>query len=180
LLSQFFRCATFSEPPLLGQVLVSRNVTGTPIVSRLLEATPLLLATLYYILTPFFSGLGYRGYVSYLGKVNNEWQGPKVPLPPHLAPEALAANVDWLVDAPQMVPTLLLPLAAAVFAFHDSTISSIVLAFAAIVICVAALWIYSRSPLEYRSLRFIGNRYTVVAALGIVLNGTAAVLLIVH
>jgi hypothetical protein len=147
---------------------------------RLLEATPLLLGALYYAMTPFFAQLTRRGYKTYMEKIEREWQGPKVSLPPHLDIEALAANIDWLIDAPQMVPTLLLPLAAAVFALRDSSISSVVLAFAAICVSGAALWIYSRSPLEYRSLRFLGNRYTVVSALGVILNAAAAVLILLR
>jgi hypothetical protein len=149
------------------------NIGSAP---RFLEATPLLLGALYYIMTPFFGKLVRRGYISYMEKVEREWRGPKAPLPPHLSPEALAANIDWLIDAPQMVPTLLLPLAAAVFALQNTAISSIVLAFSAVGVSAAALWIYSRSPLEYRSLRFVKNRYTLVSLLGIVLNMGAAIL----
>lgn len=181
--SLFLQCGIIVEPKNLTQttqvVLAMHSASShSQGPSKLLDATPLFLAALYYALTPFFSQQVRSGYIDYLQKVNSEWQGPKASIPPHLAPEALAANTDWLIDTPQMVPTLLLPLAAAVFALHDSDLSGVVLAFAAIVICAAVLWIYSRSPLQYRSLRFVGNRYTLVPALGVVLNAAAAVLLL--
>jgi len=79
-----------------------------------------------------------------------------------------------------MVPSLLLPLTAAVFAMHDNDLAGAILAFSTVGICAAALWIYSRSPLEYRSLRFIGSRYTLVSALGVILNLTGAGLILLR
>jgi len=143
------------------------SATGT---SRLFVATPLLLAAMYYIFSPFFVQQARQRLIDYLEKVDREWEGPRDGLPPHLEPQAIGANVDWIIDAPQMVPTLLLPLAGAVFAFNDNGISGVILAFATVIICAATLWIYTRSPVEYRARRVIWHKYTVVSALGIVLN----------
>src|SRR5690349_9111610 len=99
---------------------VSADTAGN---SRLLVATPLLLAALYYLFSPFFAEQARQRLIDYLEKVDREWEGPKINLPPHLEPQAIAANADWLIDAPQMVPTLLLPLAGAVFAFNENGIS---------------------------------------------------------
>jgi len=65
-------------------------------------------------------------------------------------------------------------LALAIFTIRGSATSAVVISAACIVICVATLWIYSRSPLQYRSFRFIRHRYTVVNALGVVPNLAAA------
>ena len=148
--------------------------------STVLEAVPLLLATAYYAFAPFFSGLASKGLIEYLEKENKEWKGSLDEIPPHLTPGAIAANIDWVIDAPQLVPTLLLPLTAAVFAFKSSDVPTIILAFSSIVITVAALWIYNVSPLKYRSYKIIKNRYTVVAATGAILNGTAAILVLIR
>jgi hypothetical protein len=143
------------------------SATGT---SRLLVATPLLLAAVYYLFSPFFVQQARQRLIDYLEKVEREWEGPRDGLPPHLEPQAIGANTDWIIDAPQMVPTLLLPLAGAVFAFNDNGVSGIILAFATVIICAATLWIYTRSPVEYRAVRMIWHKYTVVSTLGIVLN----------
>lgn len=142
--------------------------------SRLLEAVPLLLATAYYLSEPFFTSLAAKGLIEYLDKGNREWQGSLDELPPHLSPKAIAANVDWIIDAPQLVPTLLLPLTAVVLAFTDNDVPTVILAFSSIVIPIAALWIYNISPLKYRSYKIVKNKYTVVAATGVLLNGVAA------
>jgi hypothetical protein len=146
---------------------VSTNVMGT---SRLFVATPLLLAAVYYLFSPFFVQQTRQRLIDYLEKVDREWEGPRDGLPPHLEPQAIGATADWVIDAPQMVPTLLLPLAGAVFAFNENGISGVILAFATVIICAATLWIYTRSPVEYRARRVIWHKYTTVSALGIILN----------
>jgi hypothetical protein len=148
--------------------------------AHLLEAIPLLLAAFYYLLSPFFSDLVKRGFISYLDKVDSEWHGPDSQMPPHRTSEVLGQNIDWVIDAPQMVPGLLLPLAAAIFALQSNDLSAVVLSFAAVGICAAVLWIYSRSPVQYRSMRFVWHRYTLVASLGVVLNVAAAIVLMVQ
>lgn len=158
----------------------SANNVQPGITSHLLEATPLLLAAFYYLLAPFFSDLVRQRFIVHLEKMDREWSGPEVQLPPHLTSAGLEQNIDWVIDAPQMVPGLLLPLAGAIFAFRDSDLSAIILAFATISICAAALWIYSQSPVKYQSIRFAGHRYTLVAALGVLLNGIAAVVLLIR
>lgn len=148
-------------------------------MEKLIGAFPVILAALYYALSPFFTELTRKGYTEYLDKVDAEWHGNGAPLPPHRTSEALGANIDWIIDAPQMVPSLLLPLATAIFALSDNDLSAVILSTAAILICVATLWIYSQSPIRYRSFRIVGHRYTVVSALGIVLNLAAAAMLLV-
>jgi hypothetical protein len=148
--------------------------------THLLEAIPLLLAAFYYLLFPFFSDLVKQGFINYLDKVDSEWRGPDSPVPLHRTSEALGQNIDWVIDAPQMVPGLLLPLAGAIFALQSNDWSAVVLSFASIGICAAVLWIYSRSPVEYQSMRFVGHRYTLVAGLGVVLNVAAAIVLLVR
>lgn len=167
------------RPDLVAEVVgryALRGSSGGNVVAKLLHSTPSLLAALYYLSAPFFVRLTRRGYTDYAAKVDEEWQGPKY-TPPHLEPKAVAESIDWMIDAPQVVPTLLLPLAAAVFAIRDSAISSIVLAFASIAISICAVWIYSISPMEYRTFRIPKTGHTLVAVLGIVLNTTAAILL---
>jgi hypothetical protein len=148
-------------------------------MQKLIGAFPAILAALYYGLSPFFNELTRKGYIEYLDKIDAEWHGSTASLPPHRTSEALAANIDWIIDAPQTVPSLLLPLATALFALSNKNLSAIVLSAAVILICVATLWIYSQSPLRYRSLRLLGHRYTAVSAFGIVLNLGVAVMLIV-
>lgn len=142
-------------------------------VTRLLDAIPLMLAALYYLFAPFFLSLTCRGLTDYLKNVSKEWQGMH-DVPPHLTPESIAATCEWVADAPQVIPTLLLPLAAAVFAIQSQDIPAVVLAFASVVICVATLWIYSTSPLKYRSYKFVKGKYTIVAVVGVALNAAAA------
>jgi hypothetical protein len=147
-------------------------------MQKLIAAFPVILAALYYALSPFFTELTRKGYTEYLDKVDAEWRGNSVPLPPHRTSQALGTNIDWIIDAPQMVPCLLLPLATAIFALNDNGLAAVILSAATILICVATLWIYSQSPIRYRSFRIIGHRYTVVSAFGIVLNLTAAAMLL--
>ena len=45
--------------------------------SRFLESVPLILAAVYYLLAPFFTGLVHRGLIDYLEKVDSEWRGSK-------------------------------------------------------------------------------------------------------
>ena len=150
------------------------------IEARILDAMPLILAAIYYLLAPFFVGLARRGFIDSLTKADMEWKGPDNELPPHRTSEYLSTNIDWIIDAPQMVPSLLLPLAAVLFAFRNSFASAVILALSALGICVATLWIYFRSPLEYRSIGFLGHRYTLVTASGVILNTGAAILLILR
>jgi hypothetical protein len=154
------------------------HASGASLVPKLLRATPSLLAALYYVSAPFFSRMTRQRYVDHAEKVGREWQGSVANIPPHLDPKIIAENIDWVIDAPQVVPTLLLPLATAVFAIRDSAVASIVLAFSSIGISIFALWMYSKSPVEYRSLRIPTTKHTIVAVLGIVLNISAALLLI--
>jgi hypothetical protein len=173
------------SPSLLSPVLhlplldnSKSDTSGIGGAKKILDATPFLLATLYYLLTPFFTELVRRGLVGYLNDLDAEWQGPDVSRPPHLTPQAIASNIDWIVDAPQMVPTLLLPLAGAILALTNGDIVSVILSFSVLLVAAAALWIYTRSPVQYRSFRLIKHRYTIVSILGIALNaGTAALLL---
>lgn len=146
--------------------------------SHVLASIPLIIAGLYYLLSPFFIRLVRKGLTDYLDKVDQEWQGPKDEIPPHRTSEAIAANIDWVIDAPQMVPALLLPLTAAVFALQNNNTAAIVLSFSVVVICTATLWIYSCSPVEYRSMRLLGYRYTIIALVSIVLNGVSAAVII--
>lgn len=147
--------------------------------TTLLEVVPLAIAAFYYLLSPFFNGLVRDGFVNYLEKTDDEWQGPITGLPPHRTTEALSANIDWVIDAPQMIPGLLLPLTAGIFALADQDAAAAILAFATVLICAATLWIYTRSPVEYRSLRLIGHRYTVVSVLGVILNAVTAMLILI-
>ena len=143
---------------------------------RLLEAAPLMIAALYYLCSPFFSKHVGKRLNDYLLLVDGEWTGPTNGTPPHRTSQSIGATLDWVTDAPQMVPVLLLPLTASVFAFQG-TAAAIILGFASVLICVLTLWIYFCPPLKYRSLRLIGHRYTVVSMLGMLLNGGAAALL---
>lgn len=145
---------------------------------KILEAMPLILAAVYYLLTPFFVEQVRRGFGASLAQADAEWKGPDQPLPPHRTTEYLGTNIDWIVDAPQLVPCLLLPLAAVLFSFRDSAATAVILSLSVVGICAAALWIYTRSPLAYRSLGVVGGRYTPVTAAGLVLNLGAAILLV--
>jgi len=140
---------------------------------------PLILATAYYFASPFFSELVRKRFVDYLDAADREWHGQNYP-PPHRTSEALAANIDWIIDVPQVVPCFLLPLTAAIFAFRINDSSAVILIFAALAVCVATLWIYNRSPLDYRSMRIIGHRYTLVAGLGMFANAVTAILVLVR
>jgi hypothetical protein len=151
--------------------------TGDSGAPKILEAVPFVLAVLYYLFSPFFIGQARKGFIAYMEKADAEWQGDKALIPPHLKPKAVAANVDWIVDAPQMIPIILLPLAAAVFVLKGVA-SEVILAFATIVICVLTLWIYSCSPIEYRALRIVRHKYTLASALGIVLNMATAIVIL--
>jgi hypothetical protein len=148
-------------------------------VSKLLEATPWLLAAFYYLFAPFFIEQARKRLIDYLDKVNEEWQGPKGSIPPHLTSKAIGATTDWVIDAPQLVPTLLLPLAGAVFSIHNNSIAGVILTFGTLVICTLTLWMYTRSPIEYQARRFIWHKYTLLSILGLVLNlAVAAILLL--
>jgi hypothetical protein len=153
------------------------NVSGD-IAVRVLTAIPSSVAALYYALSPFFGRLVCTGLADYLGKVDHEWQGSLAGVPPHRSTEAISAIIDWVVDAPQMVPALLLPLTTAVFALRNKSAAAIVLSFSVVGICAATLWIYSCTPLEYRSKRLIGRRYTVVALAGVILNIASATVVV--
>jgi hypothetical protein len=145
--------------------------------SRLVEAMPFFLGALYYVFMPFFIKQTQQRLVDYLEKVDTEWQGSREP-PPHLAPRAVAITVEWTTDATQVVPTLLLPVAGAVFALRSNSLSAAVLAFSALIISVICLWIYSQSPVEYRARRYIFHRYTIISIFGIILNIAVAIVLL--
>lgn len=152
--------------------------TGISEASKFLQATPFLLAAFYYLLSPFFIQQTRRRLTDYFEKINAEYVGPKDPVPPHLSPEAIGATADWIIDAPQVVPTLLLPLAGAVFSLHDNSIAGIIVAFAAVIVCVATLWMYTRSPIEYQARRFIWHTYSLVSVVGIILNLLVGIILL--
>jgi len=176
---------TFSSLQFTSDITVYSMAVGGPrtgsspvdSASRFLEAVPFLLAATYYMFGPFFISQVRQKLVDHLKKVGDEWKGPQ-DSPPHLTPRAIAVTAEWTIDAPQVVPTLLLPLAGAVFALRSSSISAAVLAFAALVISVFCLWIYAQSPLEYRAHRYIFHRYTILSMLGIILNLVIVIVLV--
>jgi hypothetical protein len=170
--------ATIAAHSLVATLSGAESKTDTTGASKLLVAAPFLLAALYYAISPFFAQQVRRRLADYFDKVNAEWEGPTDCIPPHLKTDAITATTDWTIDAPQMVPTLLLPLAGAVFALNDNNIVGVVLAFATVMICVATLWIYMRSPIEYQARRFAWRRYTSVSALGLALNIAVSVVLL--
>lgn len=175
-------CQQVFEAPLslIRNLAQQKPAESEGIGVRLLDSMPLILAAIYYLLAPFFIGLVRRGFIDSLSKADREWKGTDHPLPPHRTSEHLATNIDWIIDAPQMVPSLLLPLAAVLFALRNSVAAAIIFSLSTLGICAATLWIYSQSPLEYRSLGFVRHRYTLVTASGVILNFGAAILLLLR
>src|SRR6516164_7597444 len=153
-------------------IAATHGDAATTIGTRVLQATPLMVAALYYLLSPFFIGRACKGLSDYLKGISSTLTGPTPNVPLHLTPDAVAATCEWVIDAPQLIPTLLLPLAAAVFTLQSQDVPAIVLAFASVVICAATLWIYSVSPLQYRARKLW--KYTIVAVAGVILNAAAA------
>ena len=147
---------------------------------KLTVAVPFLLATVYYLFTPVLSALTEDRIKQYFANALLQWRGPQgAATPDHLSPASVARICDWAADAPQLVPTILLPLAGVLFAVAASRdIAVAIAAVTSIIVSVGALWIYHQNPIRYSARRFIMGRYTIVASLGIVLNlvATAAVL----
>lgn len=149
-----------------------------------LEAVPLLIAALYYLLSPFFVGITTKGLCDYLDGVDEEWSGDLDAIPPHRSSEALGGVLEWVMDAPQLVPSVLLPLLAVMFVIDSREVVAVVLAVTCLLLSVAALWIYRVSPLQYRAIRLrkykLVSQYTLVSMVGLLFNLAAAVLVVAN
>ena len=151
-------------------------------------ALPFFVAAGYYSVSPFFGRITRQTIQEYLEKVSASWQGPTTDAS-HLEPASLAQLTDWITDAPQLIPTLLLPIAGALFAVTTSAnASNAILAGAVLVLSIAAVWIYHYNPVKYGQKRllpkkytpvFLRQKYTLVSFAGLVLNLAVGVVLLI-
>ncbi len=150
--------------------------------ARLLQSAPFFLAALYCVMSPIFTALTAKAITDQLVGGFRTWSGDRdVPL--HLDPKLIARLSDWTADAPQVVPTLLLPTAGLIFSVGSPPFAALVLAGSALLLPAATLWVYSMHPLDYRQIRCgrvtFGSKHwqglTLVPFVGAILNAAAGV-----
>ena len=151
---------------------------------KILLAAPFVIAVAYYLVSPYFSRRAIIGFENHMKRVESEHVHPDdLDVRGHEAEleinEAIHERaLEWVVDAPQIVPTILLPVAGLLFAAITAPkIALLVALIAAVVTAAATLWIYSENPIVYRSRRLGG--YTCVALLGMALNTLSVVAILI-
>jgi hypothetical protein len=104
---------------------------------------------------------------------------PAIPLP--VRPANLRKYVDWLVDVPQLLPTILLSAAGvivAVAADRHVLLTSVVCAVAAVMGIIATFLIMKMSPQEYSAV-FRYGIFTIGSLIATAINVASAVIIIV-
>src|SRR5664280_596646 len=163
--------------------------------SGLTLATPFLIASLYYLLSPIFVERTRSTLVRVLEDALGEYTGSATlsEIPAHLRPSSLGETVDWTIDVSQMAPTFLLAVTGAILAVSEK-ISAALLGLAwgvtTLTAIAWALWIYDRQPLSYRPIHTedeskvrhawvkVRRMYTPVSLVGLVLNLAVVVLVL--
>ena len=104
--------------------------------------------------------------------------GRAIPLPTR--PENLRTYVEWLVDVPQLLPTILLGAAALIVAIAEArhvVLTYIVCVVAALLGFIATRWIMKMNPQKYSGV-FRFRMFTIGALIAIAINLIAAVIII--
>jgi len=102
-----------------------------------------------------------------------------VPLPTR--PANLRTYVEWLVDTPQLLPTILLSVAGVVVAIAEARhvrLTLIVCAVAAVIGIIATRWIMRMDAQRYSGVFRLGI-FTIGTLIAIVINFAAAVVIII-
>jgi hypothetical protein len=104
--------------------------------------------------------------------------GRAIPLPTR--PENLRTYVEWLVDVPQLLPTILLGAAALIVAIAEARhviLIYIVCAVAALLGFIATCWIMKMNPQKYSGM-FRFKMFTIGALIAIAINLVAAIIIV--
>lgn len=102
-------------------------------------------------------------------------------VPPPLRPADLRTYVDWLVDVPQLLPTILLGAVGVSVAIAEARhllLTYVICAVAVLAGIFATAWIMRKNPQEY-SATFRIKIFTTGALIGFAINSVAAVIIVV-
>lgn len=160
-------------------------------------ASPFLIGVIWSFISPFLV----RGLAkTFEGKLNKELADagyveasqaqesadaakdvcrPAIPLP--IRPANLRTYVDWLIDAPQLLPTILLGAVGVIVTIAEARhllLTYVICAVATLAGIFATAWIMKKNPQEY-SAAFRIKIFTTGAFIGFVINFVAAVIIVV-